>query len=250
MANRMLPNYWQECLIIPIILFIFAYVTDCAMANEKTNSGQVEILYGIEASNTNIGNLRVVRKSPYADSLTLHTKYEFNIPGYFSNTEFTMDKQLVFNGQELTSVDSYIVEGDEGIRIWGELKGNALAMNAKETGGKQEPFEYPANLYDVADEGLALALNALEDTAEGKVLRLLDTAEFEVLTSKITRITKGTVNAAGRSFDCRIFHVTTDEGEATYWIAQDDLGPYLVKEVGKDEDGPYTLAMTSYKVMP
>ena len=55
---------------------------------------------------------------------------------------------------------------------------------------------------------------------------------------------------AGNTFSCRLIDFQTQTSSGKRWIAKDAMGTFLVKEMGSDEDGPYSVLITSYSSLP
>lgn len=50
----------------------------------------------------------------------------------------------------------------------------------------------------------------------------------------------------GRVFHCRVVHIDAPKKEISYWIAEDEIAPFLVKERGNDEDVAYEILLREY----
>ena len=51
---------------------------------------------------------------------------------------------------------------------------------------------------------------------------------------------------AKETFQCHVVTFNSPESRGKRWIAKDDLGAFLVKEVRSDVTGPYSFVLTSH----
>jgi hypothetical protein len=77
-------------------------------------------------------------------------------------------------------------------------------------------------------------------------LRLLDTETLQVKPYSVEQRGEEELSLDGRTFHCRVFSITASKKESSYWIAEDELGAFLVKERGKDEGVAYEILLKTY----
>jgi hypothetical protein len=46
-----------------------------------------------------------------------------------------------------------------------------------------------------------------------------------------------------------VFNATNPNGKSIYRLAEDELGAFIVKDSGKDDDGPNEIILKQYKTM-
>ena len=86
-------------------------------------------------------------------------------------------------------------------------------------------------------------VTSVEHGRAGK-LRVLDLDRFEIIDVTSRDIGRERVDG----FDCRIVRFRSSVASGKRWVASDELGMFLVKEEGSDEDGPYSLTLTRREV--
>jgi hypothetical protein len=80
---------------------------------------------------------------------------------------------------------------------------------------------------------------------KGKV-RLLDASELKIETYKFEEMEQELIETAKRTFKCRVYSITNPKGKSRYWLTEDELGAFIVKEYGRDDDGPYEILLKQY----
>lgn len=125
----------------------------------------------------------------------------------------------------------------EALTVFGLLAGN---------GDSEGEFRIPLNSFDIALCRLPSVLQLEPNGMKNRKVRILDTTELEIKTYIIEEATPEQIEIAGQVFRCRGFNITKPQGKSTYWLAEDALGAFIVKESGKDGDGPYKIILTKY----
>lgn len=225
------------------VLMLLALVFGAAAAG--TGNGATAA-YSMQVDGEDIGGMRVTRTMDGQGGLDLRVTYDIVISGFFTEERLSLAKDLAFVDGRLRSVVSTIVGDDGKVVIRGKAGTEGLVCDLAATGEPSERFVISAASYDVLDEGLAVYAMTGGEFVAGKRVRLLDSIEFEAEEATLSWQGEETIRAAGRSFQCRRLEVISDEGHSTLWLARDSHGPMLVKEEGKDCDGPYSIMLRSY----
>jgi len=141
--------------------------------------------------------------------------------------------------KEIVGLSSMVVTktipfSGEALMIFGLLGGN----NNNE-GETQIPF----GSFDITLEELPLVLSQEAQGIKSREIRVLDTTELKITLLKLEESKPQTLVIAGQIFKCRVFNGVTAEGKYTYWLAEDKIGAFFVKELGKDSDGSYKIIL-------
>lgn len=205
--------------------------------------------YDIISDNEDIGDFTVTRKrGANPEEVGIHSKTKIALSGFLWSYSLTMDSRYEFKGAVLQAFDHTIIEDGNKSTIKGKQGRDLIKATIKEADAtKPQTAEIDSRSYDATLEGFPrYAIKALP-VKPGTEIKLLDTVEFTIVPYTMLSHEEGSVTILKKQYDCNIFKLKTPEGESTYWIAQDDLGPFLVKESGKDQDGPYEVLMRESK---
>ncbi len=77
--------------------------------------------------------------------------------------------------------------------------------------------------------------------------RVYDLEDKLTDTQTLTLVNWEKLNIAGHTFECRVIAFESERTRGRRWIADDDWGPFIVKEEGKEPGGPYAFKITSYE---
>lgn len=209
------------------------------------------------------------------------------VSGWWGHWEMTASGEIVLDKQGLLSFDHKISENNKKWRIFGERHDQELWCSARKVLTKKEKdeedvvnlstmvatqtipyagealtvlgllagggdsegeFRIPLNSFDTTSGQLASFLMRKPKGLKKEKVKVLDTSELKIETLIIEEANQEQIKIAGRTFKCRVFNITKPQGKSTYWLAEDALGAYIVKESGKDGDGPYEMILTKYIV--
>lgn len=207
------------------------------------------------------------------------------VSGFWGHWEMTSTGAIVTDKQGLLSFDYKISENKRRWCIFGERHDQELWCSARKVLTKKEKDEEDVvNLSsEVAAQtipyaGVALTvlgllagngdsegelrilLNSFDTTLfqlpsvlllepnglKNKKVRVLDTSQLETKAYMIEEAAPEQIEMTGRGFRCCVFNITKPQGKSTYWLAEDALGAFIVKESGKDDDGPYEIILKKY----
>ncbi len=196
--------------------------------------------------------------------------------------EMKLAGKTVVNNNSIVSFDYKVTENKQNWRIFGERHDSELWCAARRILTKNEKDEEDilAISFMVAAETVpyvgeaftALELLIADDDREGEIriplssfdttssqlasflmskpngfkkekIKVLNTAELKIETVKFEEMSQEKFELSGQNFTCRVFKSTKSKGGAIYWIAEGELGAFLVKESGNDDDGPYEVIL-------
>jgi hypothetical protein len=104
----------------------------------------------------------------------------------------------------------------------------------------------PLKDFDATLRGLPVFLRRNGYGAREEQLRLLDTEDLEVLPYAVELLGEEELDLAGKTFHCRIIRIKAPKKEIRYWIAEDEISAFLVKEQGEDEGVDYEILLRNY----
>ncbi len=110
---------------------------------------------------------------------------------------------------------------------------------------EQGDVAVPLDRFDTTMCELPAYLLKLPEKEENR-FRILDTSELEIESVAVTRKGNEKIVWAGRKFACRVFLVEAKKSQSTYWIAEDTLGAFIVREKGEDSDGVFEINLFRY----
>jgi len=120
--------------------------------------------------------------------------------------------------------------------------GLAIFGNADDEGS----LRISLDRFDVSSSELSRLFVTLQPSAEVRTFNVFDTESLEFVSTKVKALSQETITIDGQPYRCYVVSVKLGNSvEKTVWTAIDALGPFLVKEAGVDEDGPYEVILSS-----
>jgi hypothetical protein len=223
--------------------------------------------------------------SPTPSVLRIDEISKFTIKGDWGDWNLSTTSALEFTPDGIETFDHKISENKTRFRVRGEIQGNDLwasahqVMTAQEKKTQEEDelllqtasgfvpyletglqvlglFEsgeeaegellIPLKDFDATLRGLPLFLKRKDFGAREQKLRLLDTENLEVKRYTVKLLGEEELNLAGRTFHCRIVRIKAPKRDIRYWIAEDEISAFLVKEEGDDAGVVYEILLGSY----
>jgi hypothetical protein len=108
---------------------------------------------------------------------------------------------------------------------------------------KEGEVLFPLNDYDATNQDFPLLFKRNNYSFAGKDIRLLDTENLEVRHYIIEQIGEEKLEAASKTFQCRTVCLKAPKIDVCYWIAEDEIGAFLVKEQGEEEGIAYEIML-------
>lgn len=231
--------------LIPVLLFALYSCASAADTPVKSTMRGYDIISGGES----IGDLTVTRKrGKNPGELIVEPKTIIRLSGFMWSFSLTLDSRYQFDQSGVTAFNHTITEDDQTIRVTGKKEGSMVKATIKAQGEDEGNVNLDTGSFDATLEGFPRYLSSKLPIQSGTEVRLLDTAEFEVVNYVIKGQKQGAFTLHGKKYDCEIVTFKTPEGESSMWIAKDELGPFMVQEVGTDADGPYQVVMMSSRI--
>ena len=112
---------------------------------------------------------------------------------------------------------------------------------------KEGELQIPLQDFDAALREFPLFFQRQNYRIPANQLRLLDTETLEINRYSAEYLGEEELNAAGQIFHCHVVSLKTKKREMTYWIAEDELSAFIVKERGKDDGVAYEIVLESYR---
>ncbi len=216
---------------------------------------------------------------------TVVENLSIKLPSAMEKWEMNLAGKTAINDDGIVSFDYKIKENQQNWRIFGERHGLELWCAARklltpkerdeedlatllsiaitntvpyagdaltvaslldpDNGGEGE-VRIPLNTFDTTTTQLASFLMNKPKGLQKETFKVLNTAELTIETLTFEEVKQEQLELSGQTFNSRVFKATKAKGESTYWLAEDDLGAFLVKESGKDKDGPYEIILKKY----
>jgi hypothetical protein len=206
------------------------------------------------------------------------------ISGLCGVWEMTSTGKTVTDKHGLVRFDYKIIENSIKVHVYGELFGQEMWCTARKilTSNEKDKEEL-INLSTLLETQVVTYVGEVftaiemlsEDNTDGEIriplddfdttisqlpsilfkkklgfknvkIRILDTGELEILSYPITEYKQENIPIAGVDYSCRVFEVKNPKNMPTYWIEEDELGAFIVKENGKDTDVAYEKKLKDY----
>ena len=201
----------------------------------------VTCVYDLFMECKDIGDVTLTRISDN-DSFRTEESMELRQSGLWGTWTLSTTGTVIMGPDGILHFEYVISENGKKYRVFGERNGNELWCKK----GNKDGLRIAIDAFDTTVGQLPAFL--LKNTLgyRNKQLRVLDVTELRVDPYVFDDDGRERVSAAGRSFECRVFKAKTPGGHSTWWIAEDAMGAFTVKEVGKDKDGPYEFILRKY----
>jgi hypothetical protein len=209
------------------------------------------------------------------------------VSGWWGFWEMTSVGKTVIDEKGLLAFDYRIKENDKNWRIFGDRHDLELWCGARKVLTKKEKDEedivaissmvaaetipyagealtvlgilnndgqneghirIPLDTFDTTYSQLPTALFKKSKLFGKEKARILDTSELKTEICVFEETDQEQIETAGQTFRCHVFNVEKPKGDSTYWLAEDELGTFVVKESGRDNDGPYKIILKSYNI--
>jgi hypothetical protein len=254
-----------------------------AMAKE---SAVVTCTYDLIADGRDVGDISKTRILEPDDSMHIKTTSEVSVSSWWGSWHLMSSEHTVVDTQGIFRFDHRITEDNKAWRISGERHNKSLwcimteVLTEKEQEDEaavdlattavvstvphaglalsaigllgagqdsQGDLRIPLDLFDITATELPAYLLKHQNDLNHKSVRVLDTTELKIRTSLFEEMDHKTLEFAGVVFTCRTFSANDGNEQVNYLIAQDHLGPFMVKVSGRNEDGPYEILLKGYE---
>lgn len=269
----------------PFVVGLF-FFTQCLLSSALAMAGdQVVSSYDLLMEGDDVGDITVTRTRGPDDTISVQTSLGIKLSGWFWSFELSSTGEVIVDSAGILEFDHRITVAGESYHLVGERHNKELWCSAREVLTRQEqedaavvdlaastvvsmiPYagealgiislfgdgsdgqgelRIPDDLYDTTATGFEDYLLKNRGDMRNRTVRILDTTDFSIETLRVDEAGQESITAAGQSFLCHIFHITTSEGSSTSWVAKDSMGAFLVKEDGEDEDGDNEVRLKSY----
>jgi len=216
---------------------------------------------------------------------TVEENISSKVSSFWGQWEMTLTGKTVVNNDGIVSFDYKIKENKENWRIFGERHNlefwcsarKVLTKNEKDEedilaissmvaaktipyagealtvigmlnndGDREGEIRIPLHSFETTSGQLASFLKRKPKGLKKEKVKVFDTSELKIEPHIFEEANQVQIRISGRTFNCRVFKATKPKGESTYWVAEDDLGAFLVKESGKDGDSPYEVILKKH----
>ncbi len=225
-------------------------IVACLGLGNPAQAQTIQATYDVYAEKSKIGELEVVRKKSSRDGMSttvIDTAMQLRVKTFLSSYTLDTKEHVVMNPKGVITYRADNAENGAKSHIEGNLKNDEFFLKIQEA-EKVYNFPLPPLGYDPAM--MVLVEHSKSSDAQENTLTFLDPDTFEFQNEQRTDRGEETLTIAGNTFFCRLIEFKTPSSRGKRWIAKDAIGPFLVKEVGSDRDGRYSLLMTLYSRLP
>lgn len=256
--------------------------------NKAISTYSIDTVYDLISDGDDIGDISSIRSQlgdPGCCLYLVEDTVSLKASGFWGPWELTIIGKTVIDKEGILGFDYKIKEDDNSLRVFGDRHDRELWCNGQqvwtkkdeedtvvissmviadtlpcaeetlkvigmlsENGNNKGEIRISLESFDTASSQLpSILMRKPQGLGKGKV-RLLDTSELKIETHKYEEVDQEQIEIAKKTFKCRVFSIARPKGKSTSWIAEDELGAFVVKESGKDEDGPYELILKQYKI--
>lgn len=226
-------------------MIIAIAITVSSLSFARGEDGQAIIHeYDLFSNGDDIGDLTVTRKQGQTQNdLIIDSNVLVQVSNIFWNWSMSLDRHYEFNEEGIKSFSHTLVEDGNTSHMKGERQDTFIQAKA----GENDFVEIESKYFDATLEGLPRHIMKSDSIVPQTDIRLLDTTTLSIEPYTILEHGHQAITAGGNKYTCRLVKMKTPVGDSTYWIAEDDLGAFVVKESGTDADGPYEVVMKEQK---
>ena len=134
-------------------------------------------------------------------------------------------------------------EDGKKTHVQGRLRDDVLAMDLRE-GKKSRHLDFRTSAFDATS--LDLVENKIQKGTPARQFKILNLDVLAIEDQTRAYVGEKSHRVGEKTFACRAISFKGPGASGERWIAEDDQGPFLVKETGTDKDGPYSVILTSY----
>lgn len=243
----------------PILLLCLLGATVCATARgaagdpkapqisppSQDSDTQVRIQYRFVLEGEKVGTIETVRKrlgtkDQRASAVVNDSHMTIDIPEFRYQLAATSHAVTIGGIVERYSADT--VENGVSSRVTAKREPPVMVIE-RFAGDKQRRFAVPMAEFDGT---MAEFPEAFLEAGAAKSLRILDLDEVVIDKVSVKDVGRETIAVEANSFVCRVIEFKGKKERGRRWVAQDNLGYFLVKETGMNRDGLYAVVMTGY----
>jgi hypothetical protein len=266
----------------------FIFFTNFILSPALAMSGKQAICsYDLLLGGDDVGDITATRMKGQNNTMSVQSSMAITVSGWFGSYNLSSSGEVLVDSTGIMQFDHTITEEGKTYHLVGERRNKELWCSAREVLSRQEqedaavvdiaastavsmiPYagealgivslfgevtegqgelRIPGNLFDTSATMLENYLLKNTEKMHNRTVRILDSTELSIETIRVDNAGQEQVAAAGQSFRCHVFRITTSEGQSTSWVAEDSMGAFLVKESGKDEDGAYEIRLKKYTI--
>jgi len=222
-----------------IVVAVVICFSSLSLANDKPIQRTVRS-YDIIADGEDVGDLTVTRRRGQNQTdLIILSNTKVMLSGFMWSWNMSLDSRYEFSEGVIKSFDHKLVEDGKTSRVSGGRLGDFIQTK----NGKNGFVTIDTASFDATLEGVVNYVMNSSSVALGTEIQMLDTVELTIRPYTVMGLDQQAMTIGGIEYACRLVKMKTPEGYSTYLLAEDDLGAFLVKESGADEDGPYEIRM-------
>ncbi len=198
--------------------------------------------YSIYGDKVKMGSIKTVNeRSVTAAGTVKHIESSWKISlGKAISIKGRVD--VVIDDKGLLSYASETTTNDQSVKITGSRSGEQIALSIK---GSGIDFAFLLQRKDYDFSSLE-DVHCLIKRGEIKILRILDLEVLKVVTWKLSYLRDEKLEFKGEKVPCMVIEFESDKSNGRRWLTLDDQA-MLLKEVGTNQDGPYTVLLTKWK---
>lgn len=186
---------------------------------------------------------RAVGKWRQLEAVTVTDEIDIKVESFWNNYSVHSLERMVLTDAGLVHYSGLSVEDGQRSSVEANLTERSLEMRVEEEG---ENFEshLDRSLYDASSEDAAAWF--IGSGKASQVLRVIDLDDFEVVETKYRYEGEDELHIAGMRFAGRVVSFRNNRKKGRQWFTVDNTGTWLLKEIGTDEDGQYSIILTEY----
>lgn len=236
-----------------LVALVMSAPIGVAFAQEReATAGGVQLVYAMSSQGYPFGSITLTRRAAEHEGKRVVEEKTVTEMDYTTGSERHTSKsnELAWIGPEgLVKYDATFTENGETTMMKVRWSDDSLLVRSRFAEGDEwAGVEFEKGQFDFTlPENPPLKRVA---QAGGKTtLKWLSFYEMAIAPVKIEHLGKERRKAGNTSFDCDIivFDNPSMGLGGKIWIAQDRMGPFLLREEGRNPDGPFTMQVTEYR---
>lgn len=269
----------------PSVLILLPAILMPISSTSAEDLSLIETTYDVRSENENIGTLTLLRSRVEHNAqpaIEITTSMNLHVEHFLGDYTLNTKSISISTEDGIQIFDHKISENDKHYRITGEHHDQELWVSARQiltpaeldekaladaavgvassaipylglatsllSGDQEGDGRIPLDLFDgISDQLPALLSEGLVISKKPQALQVLDTATLNIESGEYKMTGTEVITAAGMEFTCWVIQAQSPNKQWQMWIAEDAMGPFILRETGTDEDGPYALELKTYK---